>query len=62
MNSFTALLLSTEPSSFELDNLEASVAAYNNAMERVLGMPPGSLQLVDSDTLKEWLVITLETV
>jgi AcrR family transcriptional regulator len=32
------------------------VAAYNNAMERVLGAAPGSLNLIDADTLNEWFV------
>lgn len=61
-DTFSGLLLSTEPESFELDNLEASVNAYNLALERVLGVPPGTLHLMDSETLKEWLVITRELV
>jgi hypothetical protein len=32
------------------------VAAYNDALERVLGAPPGSLNLIDADTLNEWFV------
>ena len=32
------------------------VAAYNEAMERVLGAAPGSLNLIDAGTLNEWFV------
>ena len=38
----------------DLHNAERVVAAYTNAIERVLGTPEGSLQLVDSHILKEW--------
>ena len=34
----------------------AIVAAYNDAMERVLGAPSGSLNLIDADTINEWFV------
>jgi AcrR family transcriptional regulator len=32
------------------------VAAYNDAMDRVLGAPPGSLNLIDAETLNEWFI------
>jgi hypothetical protein len=32
------------------------VAAYNDTLERVLGAPAGSLNLMDDETLKEWFV------
>ena len=35
---------------------QRTVAAYTDALERVLGAPPGSLSLVDDETLKEWVV------
>lgn len=35
--------------------LERAAAAYSNAIERVLGAPAGSLQLVDTQTIEEWL-------
>ena len=34
----------------------AVVAAYNEAMERVLGAAPGSLNLLDAGSLNEWFV------
>lgn len=38
-------------------NLPATVAAYNQAVERILGAPPGSLHLIDPETLQEWLEV-----
>jgi hypothetical protein len=32
------------------------VAAYNDALERVLGAPAGSLKLMDAESLEEWFV------
>jgi hypothetical protein len=32
------------------------IAALTDALERVLGTPPGALHLVDPETLKEWFV------
>lgn len=50
-----SLLLSNEPTQEVLPRLEALVAAYNDALERVLGAPQGSLHVTDLETLKEWL-------
>lgn len=36
--------------------IESILAAYTEAIERVLGAPPGSLQIVDIETVKEWIV------
>jgi AcrR family transcriptional regulator len=33
------------------------VAAYSDAMERVLGAPTGSLPLIDAETLNEWVAV-----
>jgi hypothetical protein len=38
-----------------LDQYEALFAAYTDAMERTIGLAPGSFQLMDKDTLKEWI-------
>jgi TetR/AcrR family transcriptional repressor of nem operon len=61
-DNFSRLLLSTEPSSFELETVRDNVAAYNDALERVLGTEKGSLQLLDPETLMEWVAISNETV
>ena len=38
---------------------EQLVAAYEHALERVLGLPAGSLSLVDAPTLAEWFAAQL---
>jgi AcrR family transcriptional regulator len=48
------LLLSFEPKRDDLRRIENTVAAYTDALERVLGAPGASLQLVDTETLSEW--------
>jgi AcrR family transcriptional regulator len=50
------LLLSFEPKRDELPRIESTVAAYTDALERVLGAPRASLQLVDTETLSEWFL------
>ena len=50
------LLLSWEPKPDESLRIESTVAAYTDALERVLGAPTGSLPLVETETLKEWFV------
>jgi len=50
------LLLSFEPEHDDLLRIEGTVAAYTDALERVLGAPKDSLQIVDAETLKEWYV------
>ncbi len=37
-----------------LPRAEALIAAYNDALERVLGAPQGSIHLMDLQALKEW--------
>lgn len=37
-----------------LERAFGMVATYNNAIERVLGAPEGSLTLIDSGTIREW--------
>ena len=53
-DTFAWLLLSFEPKRDELQRIESTVAAYTDALERVLGASTGSLPLVDAETLKEW--------
>jgi AcrR family transcriptional regulator len=49
-----ALLLSFDPERDDMQRVESTVAVYTDAFERVLGVPAGSLTLVDDQTLKEW--------
>jgi hypothetical protein len=37
-----------------LQEAENLVVAYNDALERVLGAPKGSIHLIDTEALKEW--------
>lgn len=55
-DTFMELLFGTEPSSEKRQRATKVVAAYNNAMERVLGAAAGSLNLVDAETLNEWFI------
>ncbi len=54
-DTFGELLLSDEPERDNLRELEIVIAAYTDALERVLGAPSGSLKLIDTEMLKEWL-------
>ena len=47
-------LLSPEQERDALLRAEYTVAAYTNALERILGAPAGSLPLLETETLKEW--------
>jgi AcrR family transcriptional regulator len=55
-NAMVELIFSSEAKERELAHAEKLVAAYNNALERVLGAPAGSVNLMDAKTLKEWFV------
>ena len=55
-DAFVELLLSCAPKCDDLQPAESIAAAYNDALERVLGAPAGSLNLIDAETLKEWFV------
>ncbi len=39
----------------DLPQLEATLTAYTDALERILGLPPGSIQFVDTAILEEWV-------
>ena len=55
------LLLADELPPDALDHMSKIVAAYSDALERMLGAPPGSLPLVEAHTLEEWVVAPRET-
>lgn len=54
------LLLTREPAYDQYPLAKSYVAAYVNALERALGAPQHSLQIIDDDVLKEWFVPPLE--
>jgi AcrR family transcriptional regulator len=49
-------LISCEPNLATLQLMEETTAAYTEALERVLGAAKGSLCIVDSETLKLWVI------
>ena len=55
-DSLSGAILSYEPDHDSLRRVEETVAAYTDALERVLGAPSGSLNLVDQENLKMWFV------
>ena len=54
------LLLSFDPERGDMQRAERIIAAYADAFERILGVPAGSLSLIDDQTLKEWFVSARE--
>jgi AcrR family transcriptional regulator len=54
-DSWADLLLAPEPALDVQQQIEDSVAAYTEALERVLGVAAGALILMDAEMLKEWL-------
>ncbi len=50
------LMLSSDPEAERLKSLERIVSVYEDTLERMLGAPPHSIQLVDRETLREWVV------
>jgi AcrR family transcriptional regulator len=56
-DAFAAVLLESEPLPGEVQRLEGMTRAFNDALERVLGAPQGSLQLMDMETINEWIEI-----
>jgi AcrR family transcriptional regulator len=51
---FVELLFSAQPRQDAVARAVRVVDAYNDALERVLGAPAGSLHLLDEPTLREW--------
>jgi len=39
----------------DLPHIEAIMAAYGSALERILGIPPGSIQFADMAMMREWV-------
>jgi AcrR family transcriptional regulator len=44
-----------DPKSGDFQGIEGSVAAYTDAVERVLGAPQGSIHFFDIEILKDWV-------
>jgi TetR/AcrR family transcriptional regulator, transcriptional repressor for nem operon len=57
-DSFVDTLLPNGLRPEDLPLAESAIAAYSDALERVLGAPPAAVVLIESETLKEWFVST----
>jgi AcrR family transcriptional regulator len=54
-DTFAQMLLSEEAEhDHALQEANVLVAAYNDAVERILGAPKGSIHLMDTEAIKEW--------
>jgi AcrR family transcriptional regulator len=54
-DAFARMLLSEEAThDHTLQRAEMMIVAYNEAIERILGAPKGSIHLMDTESLKEW--------
>ena len=54
-DAFARMLLSEEAMhDHAVQRAEMMISAYNDAMERILGAPKGSIHLMDTDALKAW--------
>lgn len=50
----TGLFLGLDDGSIPLEYLELRLAAYSEAIERILGVPRGALPLADSSVIRDW--------
>jgi TetR/AcrR family transcriptional repressor of nem operon len=55
-DAMVALIFSSQEKESEFARAEKMVAAYNDALERVLGAPAGSVNMIDGKTLRAWFV------
>jgi AcrR family transcriptional regulator len=53
-DAFAKLILPYDGNEGGLEQAQATVAVYINALERVLGVASGSLHLMDADVFEEW--------
>lgn len=53
-DTFADMLLSTEPDQNALERCIAQLEAYDDALERVLGAPKDSINLIDPGLIREW--------
>lgn len=51
------LLSSADADQRAQSQIASTVSAYTEALERVLGVAPGTLQLVDEETLRQWFAL-----
>ena len=54
---FAELLLNADKQMYSFAEVEKIVAAYQNAIDRILGAPPGALTIMSPDVVREWFPI-----
>ena len=59
---FARTLLSKDPGSRDLEQIRRITNAYQEALERVLGAPEGSLTLVDDEMMETWFGLEKEKI
>ncbi|HLZ55843.1 MAG TPA: TetR/AcrR family transcriptional regulator [Ktedonosporobacter sp.] len=59
-DTLAGLLLSSEPGRDDFPRALSTVAAYTDALERVLAAPSGSLSIIDPQMLQQWFVVPEE--
>jgi AcrR family transcriptional regulator len=59
-DAWAELILTPDPPADSLQRAERLVAAYNHALERVLGAPAGSIRLMDVESLHEWFDASID--
>jgi AcrR family transcriptional regulator len=57
-DSLSRQILEADTTPITLEALENTVEVHTHAVERVLGAAPGSIRIMDSDTLKPWVTAT----
>jgi AcrR family transcriptional regulator len=53
-DAFSKMILAYDGNRYSLEQANMTVAVYINALERILGVPTGSLILMDADVMEEW--------
>jgi AcrR family transcriptional regulator len=59
-NALAERVLEYEGGCDEMPRIERIIAAHTGALERVLGVPAGSLEIAPVETMREWLLATGE--
>jgi hypothetical protein len=55
-DTLAGIILTHDPKIDPIPLFEKTIRAHNEALERILGTPKNSLNLVEVDMLKKWLV------
>jgi AcrR family transcriptional regulator len=50
-------LLAQQHDEADFQRMQAAIAAAHDALDRVVGSPPGTLHIVDFNAIREWLVL-----